>query len=457
MKKRTALDLTEGPVMRRLMLFAIPLMINAVVNSLYSTADKVMVGQLVGSQAMAAVGASSQPLTLLVTFFGGMALGVNVVCGNYRGARKHRELRECMHSAVVMSLLAGIVVALLGVPLTKPLLQAMGTPKGILDDAVLYMIIRLSAGPAWFMAEFLSNIFYAHGETRMPMVLNILSGLVNVALNALLLIVFHMGVEGVAIATAASQVINAVVYVVILYNPRGEYKLRLQETKLRLHYVQRILAVGVPTGLNNTVFSISNVLIQSSVNSFGAVVVAGNSAADSINTYVALFMNSIASAALSATSQCYGAGKHKRIDEILRKACVGSMLLVACAAALVTVFARPLLGLFVKKSEVGWEDVVTKGIPKLMFTCWGYIIFSIAQMLAAGLKGIRAATPALLGNMGGVIVPRLLWVWFVVPNMHTPNMLYAIYPISWAISSAVLFTVFLHYRKKKLTPQLQTA
>lgn len=450
MKKRTALDLTEGPVMRKLMLFAIPLIINTVVQSLYSTADKVMVGQLVGSQAMAAVGASSQPLILLVNFFAGMALGVNVACGNFKGARMHRALRECMHTAVLLSLLAGITVAVMGIPLAKPLLVAMETPDEILDEAVLYMIIRLAAGPVWLMGTFLSNIFYAHGETQIPMVLNIVSGVANVALNAVLLMVFHMGVEGVAIATAVSQAINAVVYAVILYNPRGEYRLRLRETKLHLHHAQKIMAVGLPTGLNNTVFSISNVLLQSSVNSFGAAVVAGNSAADSIQTYVAVFMNSLASAALSATSQCYGAGKYKRIDETLIKACIGSAVMVACAASVVTVFARPVLGLFVKKSEPGWEIVVEKGIPKLMFCCWGYIIYSLAQILAGCLKGIREATPALLCNMGGVIVPRLIWVWFVVPNMHTPNMLYAIYPISWAISTGILAVTFFHYRKKKL-------
>lgn len=457
MKKRTALDLTEGPVLRKLMLFAIPLIINTVIQSLYSTVDKIMVGQMVGSQAMAAVGASSQPLILLVNFFGGVAIGVNVVCGNLKGARKERELRSCMHTAVLMSVLAGFAVALLGIPLSRPLLQAMDTPAEILDEAVLYMLLRLAAGPVWLMGTFLANVFYAHGETRLPMVLNMVSGVANVLINALMLTVCRMGVEGVAIGTMASQAINAVVYTVALYSPRGEYKLRLRETKLHLQHAWKILAVGVPTGLNNTVFAISNVLLQSSVNSFGAAVVAGNSAADSLSTYVSVFMNSFASAALSATSQNYGAGKHKRIDEIVIKSCLGSVALVACAASLVTVFARPLLGLFVKKSEPGWEAVVEAGIPKLMFCSWGYIIYSLAQMLSVCLKGIREAMPALLCNMGGVILPRLVWVWFVVPYMHTPNMLYAIYPISWAISTGILAAVFLHYRKKKLLPQPQTA
>lgn len=454
MKKRTALDLTEGPVLRKLMMFAIPLIINTVVQTLYSTVDKIMVGQLVGSQAMAAVGASSQPLLLIVHFAGGLAVGVNVVCGNLKGARKERELRECMHTAVMMSLLAGLLVAGVGIPLAKPLLLTMDTPTEIMDEAVLYMVMRLAAGPLWMMGSFLSNIFYAHGETRIPMVLNLVSGVANVLINGLMLTVFRMGVEGVAIGTMASQAIDAVVYAVILYNPRGEYRLRVRETKLQLGHARKIMAVGVPAGLNNTVFSISNVVLQSSVNSFGATVVAGNSAADSIAAYVSVFMNSIASAALSAASQSYGAGKHKRIDEIVIKSCLGSMVLVACAASLVTVFARPLLSLFVKKTEEGWQDVVEAGVPKLMFCIWGYIIYSVSQMLSGCLKGIREATPAMLCNAGGAIVPRLLWVWFVFPHINDPNWLYAIYPISWVISTCIMAVAFFHYRKKKL---LQTA
>lgn len=457
MKKRTALDLTEGPVLRKLMMFAIPLIINSVVQSLYSTVDKIMAGQLVGSQAMAAVGASSQPILLMIQFFTGMAVGVNVMCGNLKGAKKDRELRECMHSAVVVGLVAGLTVATVGLLGTRPLLLALNTPTEIMDEAVLYMSIRVAAGPVWLMGTFLANVFYAHGETRIPMMLNLFSGLANVGMNALMLMVFRMGVEGVAIATVTAQVINGMVYLLILYNPRGAYKLRLRETKLKLYYVKKILAVGVPAGMNNIVFAISNVVLQSSVNSFGATVVAGNSAADSINTYVSVFMNSFASAALSATSQCYGAKKYKRIDEVVVKACLGSVVLVACAASLVTVFSHPLLSLFVKKTEEGWQDVVVAGVPKLMFCSWGYLLYSLVQMMAAGLKGIREATPAMMCNMGGIILPRLLWVWFVFPHINDPNWLYAIYPISWGISLCIIATVFLVYRKKKLRPLPQIA
>lgn len=453
MKNRSNLDLTEGPVLRKVMLFAIPLMLNSLTQTLYSTVDKIMVGQFVSTSAMAAVGASSPPLNLMINLFAGIALGVNVNCANLRGAKKDKELADASHTSVLLGLLVGCLIAALGAPLARPLLLGMSTPTNILDDASLYMLIRLLGGPTWMLGAFMGNVFYGHGNSRLPMVLNIFSGLANVCLNAVFIFVFNMGVEGVALATVAAEAINAVVYFIVLYNPKGQYKLRVKELKLHSLHVKKILSVGVAAGIGNIAFSLSNVLLQSSVNSFGDAVVAGNSAADSINTYVNSIMASIASAALSATSQCYGAGKHKRIDEIAIKSCLGSMVLVAACSALVTVFCRPLLGMFVKKDDPNWQQVVELGIPKLMITCWGYIIFSIPQVLAAVLKGLRAATAATLCNMGGVIVPRLLWIWFVIPHIHTPGMLYAIYLISWSISAVLLFGTYIHYRKRRLVLQ----
>ena len=447
MKKRTTLDLTEGPILRKLLMFALPLMLNSVIESLYSTADTVMMGRFAGTAAMAAVGASGQPLNLLVTLFAGIALGVNVTCGNLRGARKHAELRQCMYSSILTGFFAGCFVLLAGLSLCRPMLVAMDTPKQILGDAVLYMNIRLSAGPYWLLAAFCNNIFYAHGDTRTPTVISLLSGLVNVGLNAVFILCFGMGVDGVAWATNASLIIKAVVLVALLFAPQGAYRLRFSELRIRKAHVQRIMAVGIPAGLNSIVFSVSNVLLQSAVNSFGTLVVAANTAADNLGSYVSLITNAFVSAVLSGASQCYGAGKYKRIDQLMVKALIGSVSMVAAAASLITLFSRPLMLLF--DSD---PNVASAGMPKLMILCWGYIIFSVTQVYASGLKGIRKATPALLCTLGGVVVPRLLWVWLVIPQMHTPAMLYMIYPISWAISAVVVIVVYFRYRRKLKEP-----
>ena len=442
MKKPTTLDLTEGPILRKLLMFALPLMLNSVIEALYSTADTVMMGRFAGTDAMAAVGASAQPINLLVTLFAGIALGVNVTCANLRGARKEKELRECMHTAVMAGFLAGCLVAVVGLLACRPLLVAMDTPKKILDDAVLYMSIRLSSGPYWLLAAFCNNIFYAHGDTNTPTTISLCSGLVNVGLNVLFVPVMGMGVEGVAWATNASLLIKAVVLMALLFAPKGVYQLRFSKLRLQLGHLRRIMAVGIPAGLNSIVFSISNVMLQSAVNSFGTLIVAANTAADNLGGYVSLIMTAFASAVLSGASQCYGAGKFKRIDQMLAKALLGSVLMVAAAASVITIFAKELLLLF--DSDV---NVANAGMPKLMFLCWGYIIFSVTQVYASGLKGLRKATTALFCTLGGVIVPRLFWVWLVIPKMHTPAMLYLIYPISWTISAVVLVAVYYRYRR----------
>lgn len=447
MKKRTTLDLTEGPILRKLLLFALPLMLNSIIESLYSTADTVMMGRFAGTAAMAAVGASAQPLNLLVMLFAGVALGVNVTCGNLRGARKNADLRQCMYSSILTGVFCGFFVLVLGFLCSRPLLGAMDTPKEILGDAVLYMNIRLSAGPYWLLALFCSNIFYAHGDTRTPTVISLLSGLVNVGLNAVFILCFGMGVDGVAWATNASLIIKAVVLVALLFAPQGAYRLRFSELRVRKEHVRRILSVGIPAGLNNIVFSISNVLLQSAVNSFGTLIVAANTAADNLNSYVSLILSAFTSAVLSGASQCYGAKNYKRIDQLIGKAIIGSILMVAAAASVITVFATPLMLLF--DSD---PNVAKAGMPKLMISSWGYIIFSVTQVHAAGMKGIRKATPALLCTLGGVVVPRLLWVWLVIPKMHTPAMLYLIYPISWAISAVVVSSAYCYYRRKLKEP-----
>ena len=443
MKKRTTLDLTEGPILRKLLMFALPLMLNSVIESLYSTADTVMMGRFAGTNAMAAVGASAQPLNLLVTLFAGIALGVNVTCANLRGARKEKELRQCMYSSVLSGFIAGCIVAVIGLLACRPLLVAMDTPEDILEDAVLYMQIRLSSGPYWLLAAFCNNIFYAHGDTQTPTVISLCSGLVNVGLNAVFVLGFGMGVDGVAWATNASLLVKAVVLMALLFAHKGNYQLRFRELRLQMRHVRRIMGVGIPAGLNSIVFSVSNVLLQSAVNSFGSLIVAANTAADNLGTYVSLIMTAFASAVLSGASQCYGAQNYKRIDQLMMKALLGSVVMVAAAASVITVFARPLMLLF--DSD---PSVASAGMPKLMILCWGYIIFSVTQVYASGLKGIRKATTALLCTLGGVVVPRLFWVWLVIPKMHTPSMLYMIYPISWAISAVVVVTVYTRFRRK---------
>ena len=452
MLKNRKLDMTSGPVFQKLLLFAIPLMINTAINQLYSTADTIMMGRFVGAEAMAAVGASGHPLKLIINLVTGLAVGVTVACGNFRGSGDKQALSECMHSGISLGALAGLFIALVGVPLSGCILQLLGTPEEILPDATLYMQLRLAFGISQLLVSFASNIFYANGDTQTATVVGILSGLANVGLNVLFVPVLGMGVAGVALATGISQTINAGVLCVILFLPKGQYRLSLRKLQLRWKYVRQILVTGIPSGLSTSIVSFSNAMMQSSINSFGYLVVAGNTAADNLISYVILVVQSFRAACLTATAQCLGAGNLARIQKTVRTAIPGILGIVFVMTGFMTLLRSPLLGLFNADPAV-----VQAGIPKLMFNCWGYLIFSFSKVYGGTLAGLRKSSLALVCDLCCVILPRLVWVWFVVPYMHSPTILYAIYPISWLFVS-IATGILLRRQLKKLerqSPQIQ--
>ena len=447
MKRNQKLDMTEGPVLKKLLLFAIPLILNSLVSQFYSTADTIMMGRFAGAGAMAAVGASAHPLKLIINLVAGLAMGVTVTCGNYKGSRDQKALSECMHTGITLGALSGLLISVLGIPLCGILLDALGTPVEILSDAVLYMRIRLAFGIPMLIASFAANIFYASGDTQTSTFVSIFSGLINVGLNVVFVPVLGMGVAGVALATGVSQVINAAVLSVLLFHPKGQYQLSLRKLNLHWKYIRGILTTGIPTGLSNSIVSFSNVIMQSSVNSFGYLVVAGNTAADNLISYIILIVQSFRSACITAAAQCFGADNLERIKKTVRSAIPGILGIVAALDILITLFSTPLLGLFNEDPAV-----VQAGIPKLMFNCWGYLIFSFSKVFGGTLAGLRKSSLALICDLLCVILPRLVWAWFVVPYMHTPVILYAIYPITWLFVSTVT-GILLHFQLRKLETQ----
>ena len=447
MFKKRKLDMTEGPVFQKLLLFAIPLILNSLINHLYSTADTVMMGRFAGAGAMAAVGASGHPLKMIINLVAGLAMGVTVTCGNYKGSRDPKSLSECMHAGVCLGALSGLVITVVGIPLCGVLLDALGTPEEILSDATLYMQIRLAFSIPLLLTTFASNIFYAHGDTQTATLIGILSGLANVVLNVVFVPILHMGVAGVALATGISQMINAVVLCILLFRPNGQYKLSLKKLNVRWKYIRNILTIGIPTALSNAIVSFSNVMMQSAVNSFGYLVVAGNTAADELIGYIVLVLQAFRSACITAAAQCYGARDLHRIKKTVAVAVPGLLGIVAVMNIFITLFHTPLLSLFTDDPQV-----VKAAFPKLMFNCWGYLIFSISKVYGGTLAGLRKSTLSLICDISCVILPRLIWVWFVVPYMHSPNILYAIYPISWFLVSTVT-GITLHYQMRKLERQ----
>jgi len=437
MKTKTALDMTSGPIFRKLFLYAYPLMLRSIINTLYSTVDKVVAGKCISTAAMAAIGASAHPINLVANMISGLSVGVSVCCGNYIGGRKQRELRECMHTALLLGFLGGCLVGLLGAVTADPLLTAMDTPASIYRDAKVYMMIRFAAYPLALMNTFCCCIMNANGDTKTPTVVSLISGAVNVVFNLLFVLGFHMDIAGLGWATFLSHLTDTVILIWILFYGKNGYKMRWQELKLWWSHMRSVFSVGIPSGMSTTVFAISNIILQSTVNSFGETVVAGNTAAGSCSNYVNIVLASFASACVCATAQCYGAYNFERIKLVVKRSLQGSLCLSFGMALVITIFARPMMGVFTDKAEV-----VTAGIPLLMFNCWGFLIHAFGNIYGSALRGIRKSSISMVINLVGGCIPKVIWVLTVMRVVHTPIALYCVYPVSWIISSSMMFFAY---------------
>lgn len=446
MASTKTMDLTKGSVTKQMLLFALPIMLGNILQQLYGAADRIVVGQFAenGAVALAAVGATSSATALIIGLFVGLATGVNVICANLLGARRDQSLRQCMHTAVLLSAICGIAVALLGILLSRQILIWMSTPADVLDQATLYMQIYFAGVPASLMYNFGSGILRAYGDTKRPMYILIISGLVNVLLNLLLVIGFHRGVDGVAIATAVSQLLSAVVVLWILFDPKDQYKLQVKELRIHPEQLSSIVRIGVPSGLGSMVFSISNVILQSSVNSFGnSAIIAGKTAAIDISTLIYQVLAAMLATCVSFAGQCYGAKEYKRIDRLALSACVLCESIMGVLIILCTVFSKQMVSLFNTDPEV-----IKYGTVILTINCLGYFVYIPSEIFLGCSRGMRHAGVSALLNFLGICVTRLIWVWFIFPMNRTVTMLYLCYPISWAFSTILQAAYYFHIRKK---------
>lgn len=444
MQKKKTMDLTTGSVAKKLLIFAIPIILSNILQHLYTAADRAVVGQFAkdGTAALAAVGATGSAITLLLGVVSGVALGVNIVCSNLRGAGEEKLLRRSMHNALILALLCGLTVMGVGLVFCPQMLELMNVPRGLGYQAGLYMRIYFLGAPFTLVYNVSSGILRSHGDARRPMMILMVSGLLNVALNLLLVIVFKLGVAGVAIATVVANMLNAVWALLILFNPKGEFKMTAKELRLYKQESLQILKIGIPCCLNSVSFNLSNMLLQSTINSFGKVVIAGNVAADGAGGIMYQILVGFYSASVSFTGQNYGAGAHKRVDQGLIAASLYSVGAVTVLGIIGVIFSDQMLGIF--NSD---PAVIAAGTPKLMYYCWGYGIFAFSEVLLGCLRGIRKTLVPSIVNVAGICMTRVLWVWCIFPLKPTVGMVYLCYPISWGLSAAGLLVCYLYYRK----------
>lgn len=443
MRKSYEIDMCSGPLLSRILLFAIPLICSGVLQLVFNATDIIVVGRFVSSNAMAAVGSTSSLINLLVNFFIGISVGANVLVARFRGANDFDDAQETVQTALITAVAGGFVLIVLGILLARPMLVWMATPDEVIGQAVLYMRVYFIGMPATMLYNFGAAILRAVGDTRRPLYFLTLAGLVNVAGDLLFVLVLDMGVAGVAVATVISQIISATLIVLCLMRQDGMCNVNLRRMRFHRDKFLRIMQVGLPAGLQSVIFNISNVLIQSSINSFGATVVAGNTAASNIEGFVYTSMNALYQTSLSFTSQNLGARQFGRIDKILVR-CLALVFVIG----LVLGNGAHLLGQTLLGIYTGEPEVIAYGMMRLGVVSVTYCLCGMMDVVAGSVRGLGYSILPMLVSLVGACVFRIIWIFTVFQWQHTLFSLYISYPISWALTICAHLVCYFAVRRR---------
>ena len=443
MKKSYEIDMCDGPLLSKILLFSVPLMMSGILQLLFNAADIIVVGRFAGSSALAAVGSTSSLINLLINVFVGLSVGVNVLVAKYYGGQREKDMSETVHTAVLTSLLSGLFLVILGGIAARPLLHLMGTPDDVLDQAVLYMRIYFLGMPVLMVYNFGAAILRAIGDTRRPLYFLFMAGVVNVALNLFFVIGLGMGVDGVGWATVISEHVSALLVLKSLMEAPGALKLNLKELRIHPKKLKRIVKIGLPAGMQGAIFSISNVLIQSSVNSFGSIAMAGNTASANIEGFVYTAMNAVYQTNLSFTSQNLGGRKYSRINRIMY-ICLAVVTVVGITLGITAVLAGDLLlGIYSSDAQV-----LRYGMLRLEIICGTYFLCGIMDCMVGSLRGLGYSVIPMFVSLTGACGFRVLWVFTVFAAYRSLDVLYLSYPVSCAITAIAHMITFRKIRRK---------
>ena len=428
-EKTNEIDMTSGPLIPKILAFSIPLMLSGILQLLFNAADIIVVGQFTSAQAMAAVGSTSSLNNLIVNIFVGLSIGSNVLMARFYGAHNQEGTHTLVHTSILLSLIAGLFLVVLGVALADPLLTLMGTPDDVIDQSVLYMRIVFLGMPALLTYDFGAGILRAIGDTKRPLLYLLISGIINVCLNLFFVIVFGMGVAGVAIATVVSQYVSAFLVIRSMMKTSSSYRLRIKELRMEKEMLQQILRIGLPAGIQSALFNISNVLIQSSINSFGSIAMAGNTAASNIEGFVYTSMNAVYQASINFTSQNVGAHNTKRITPVLLSCLMIVSIVGISLSTIVEVFDSELLGIY--SSD---PTVISYGISRLHVVCMTYFLCGLMDTACGSIRGLGYSMAPTIVSLTGACGLRILWICTAFQIDRTLFTLYLSYPVSWLVT-----------------------
>lgn len=436
------LDMCNGTLMDKLISFSLPLMLSGILQLLFNAVDIIVVGRFTGRQALAAVGSTTALINIFTNLFIGISLGANVLAARFYASGKEKEMSETVHTSITLALISGLVMALAGVLLARFALNLMGTPNDVIDQSVLYMRIYFLGMPFFMLYNYGAAILRAVGDTKRPLFFLVISGMTNAVLNLVLVIVFHMGVAGVAIGTIVSQLISSILVLRCLYTSNTSYRLYFSKLGIKTQYLKQIFQVGIPAGIQSTVINLSNALLQSSVNSFGSVAMAGYTAANNIFGFLYMSVNAVTQSCMSFTSQNYGVKKLKRMDRVLLDCMilsVGVTLTLGCGAYF---FGPELLKIYTSDA-----DVIRCGVEVLAFTTVPYFCCGIMDLLPGALRGMGYSGVPMILSIIGTVGTRIVWIFGLFPAHRSLSFLFISYPVSWILTILMQAVCFCFVRK----------
>ncbi len=445
------IDMCNGSIMDKLISFSLPLMISSILQLMFNAVDIIVVGRFSGSQALAAVGATTALINIFTNLFIGISLGANVLAARYFAAGKAKEMSEAVHTAITLALISGIAMAFVGVGASRFALELMATPSDVIDQSAVYMRIYFMGMPFFMLYNYGAAVLRAVGDTKRPLLFLLAAGLANVVLDLLLVIVIPLGVAGVAIGTVTSQMISCILVIRCLCRSEGSYRLSFSRLGIKGIYLKRIFQVGIPAGIQSTVITFSNVLLQSSVNSFGSTAMAGYTAANNILGFLYVAVNAVTQACMSFTSQNYSVGKLKRMDRVL----LDCILLSAGAAAVLGVgayvFGSQILSIYTADPEV-----IQCGLEILAITTVPYFLCGIMDLFPGAMRGMGHSAVPMILSVIGTVGTRILWIYVFFPQHKSLYFLFISYPGSW-IATIVMQAVCFWFVRRKCIQEMKLA
>ena len=450
-RTKNDISFTSGPLFVPILLFTLPVLATGILQFLYNTADTLIVSNFAadGESALAAVTSTGSLSNLITGLFIGLSVGASVTLSHSLGSGRRDEAGDVVHTSISIAAILGVIVGVLGFITCKPLLVLMDSPEDVLDQAALYMRIVFLGMPAQMVYNYGAALLRAKGDTKRPLYFLMLSGAVNVACNLVFVIVFHLDVAGVALATIISQYLSATLVLIRLSRLDDECKLDIRHMRISPYLLVKIIKVGIPAGIQGCLFSFSNVVIQSSVNSFDTIGVAGNGAAASIDGLIYIALNSFYHASLTFSGQNLGAKEIKRVQKTCYY-CLALVLIIGIPLCLVCyAFGEPLLGIFLSDDNAANKQAILEfGMRRMFYTTIFYFLCGTMEVMSGMLRGLGASTTSMIVSLIGACAMRVVWVYTIFAAYRTPESLYISYPVSWFATTVVLYICYVFILRK---------